>query len=56
MVEDASREELRAFLRGKTYIETCDHCNGRSYADPEIVPGIQTKVPLKYKRFDLVSM
>ena len=56
VVEQASREELRAFLRDKTHIETCDHCNGRSYADPEIVPGIQTKVPLKYKRYALETV
>jgi molybdenum cofactor biosynthesis enzyme MoaA len=42
-VADVTREQIRHFLREKTYIETCDHCNGRSYGDKVITPGIQTK-------------
>lgn len=53
VVSQAGREEIRRFLRGKTYIESCDHCAGRSYGDPVITPAIQTKTPLKYKRYEL---
>ena len=48
MVETAGREEVRAFLRDKTMIQTCDHCNGRSYGDKVIEPALQTKKPLVY--------
>ena len=48
MVETAGREEVRAFLRDKTMIQTCDHCNGRSYGDKVIEPALQTKKPLAY--------
>ena len=51
MVENAGREEVRAFLRDKTMISTCDHCNGRSYGDAVITPALQTKVPLKYVKY-----
>lgn len=55
VVQDADKEEIRSFLRDKTYISTCDHCNGRSYGDEVIVPAIQTKTPLKYKKYMLVE-
>lgn len=53
VVSTATREEIRSFLRDKTYIESCDHCAGRSYGDKVIEAGIQVKAPLKYKRYDL---
>jgi hypothetical protein len=34
------RSRLRWFLREKPFIQACDACNGRTYGDPEIVPGI----------------
>lgn len=42
---------IRAFLTKKTYIEACDHCNGRPYGAPEIIPAIQTSKPLDYKQY-----
>lgn len=51
VVENAGREQLRDFLRSKTFLETCDHCNGRSYDAPVITAGLQTKIPLKYVRY-----
>lgn len=51
VVSNARREDIRRFLREKPYIETCDHCNGRSYGDAVITPAIQTKHPLKYVRY-----
>ena len=50
-VAGASKEDMRSFLRDKTHIESCDHCNGRSYGAPVITAGIQTNIPLKYVRY-----
>lgn len=55
VVADSSREQIRTFLRGKTHIKACDHCNGRSYGDKVITPAIQTKTPLKYKRYTIAT-
>ena len=51
VVANSDREQIRAFLRDKTYIKTCDHCAGRSYGDKVITPGIQTKQPLAYVKW-----
>ena len=55
VVSETNRGEISRLLRGKDYIEACDHCNGRSYGDKVITPAIQTKVPLKYRKFTLVA-
>ena len=52
-VAATERDEIRKFLREKPYIEACDHCNGRSYGDKVITPAIQTKTPLRYKRYTI---
>lgn len=52
VLSGATREGIKSFLRDKTWIRTCDHCNGRSYNDKEIVPGIQTKAVLAYTKYD----
>jgi len=46
------KQALRNFLRSKPYIEACDYCNGRTYGDPEITPGIQTKQILRYIKYE----
>lgn len=46
------RSRLTKYLRDIAYINYCDSCNGRTYGDPEIDPGVQTKVPLKYVKFE----
>ncbi|OGJ72537.1 hypothetical protein A2198_00010 [Candidatus Peribacteria bacterium RIFOXYA1_FULL_56_14] len=51
-VATATREQIRAFLRDKLFIKACDHCNGRSYSAPVIEAAVQTKVPLKYVKYD----
>ena len=51
VVAESSRDQVKSFLRDKTHIETCDHCNGRSYGDKVITPALQTKVPLKYVKY-----
>jgi MoaA/NifB/PqqE/SkfB family radical SAM enzyme len=50
-VAGAQRDEIRDFLRGKTHIEACDWCNGRSYDAPVIKAGIQVKKPLTYRKY-----
>lgn len=42
---------LRWFLRDKPLLGACDSCNGRTYGDPEITPGIQSKEPIEYQKF-----
>jgi MoaA/NifB/PqqE/SkfB family radical SAM enzyme len=48
------KQQLWDFLRNKTFIQACDHCNGRTYGDPEIKPGIQTKKILQYIKYERV--
>lgn len=48
------KSSLRLFLREKSYINACNYCNGRTYGDPEIVPGIQTKATLPYQKYNRV--
>jgi MoaA/NifB/PqqE/SkfB family radical SAM enzyme len=50
-IATTSREDVRRFLREKDYIETCDHCNGRSYSYKTIEPAIQVTKPLKFVRY-----
>ena len=49
---DALKKKLHWFLRKKPFLSACDSCNGRTYGDPEITPGIQTKTPLEYTLFE----
>lgn len=55
VVAESTREQIRVFLREKPYINACDHCNGRSYDAKVIIPAIQTKTPLKYKRYTIAT-
>jgi hypothetical protein len=47
-----TRRRLRHYLREIPYISACNNCAGRTYGDPEIVPGIQTKKPLPYVKYE----
>lgn len=49
------KSKLRTFLREIQYINACNFCNGRTYGDPEITPGIQTKEVISYIKFDRKS-
>lgn len=49
------KSALRLFLREKSFINACNFCNGRTYGDPEIVPGIQTKEVLVYKKYERLT-
>ena len=46
------KKKLRWFLREKPFLSACDSCNGRTYGDPEITPGIQSKKPIEYTLFE----
>ena len=56
IVAEATREEIRSFLRDKPFINACDYCNGRSYGDAVITPAIQTKIPMKYIKYPKGSL
>jgi hypothetical protein len=49
---EARKAEARKFLRDLRTTRYCDHCNGRTYGDPEIAPGIQTRKPLSYIKIE----
>lgn len=52
----ALRGRLRGFLRELPVLAACDSCNGRTYGDPEITPGIQTKKPITYPRYERIQV
>lgn len=51
VVGESNRPQIERFLRAKTYIETCDHCTGRSYGAPLITPAVQAAKPLTYHKY-----
>ena len=42
------KNKLKWFLREKDFLSACNLCNGRSYGQVEIEPGIQTKKTIQY--------
>lgn len=48
------KNNARHYLREISYLPVCNTCNGRTYGDPEIEPGIQTKKVLPYQKYDRV--
>ena len=46
------KKDLMWFLREKDNLVACNSCNGRSYGQPEIDPGIQAKKNLPYKKYE----
>ena len=46
------KSSLKEYLRGKAYLKYCDYCRGRTYGDPEIQPGVQTKKAIAYMKVD----
>lgn len=46
VVKIGNSEELRKYLVNEKFLPACDLCNGRSFSSPEIIPAIQTSVPL----------
>tara|TARA_B100000686_G_scaffold352831_1_gene456164 strand:- start:1981 stop:3273 length:1293 start_codon:yes stop_codon:yes gene_type:complete len=50
------KNSLRWYLREKPYIDACNYCNGRTYGDPEITPGIQTKTIKPYTQYSRLKV
>lgn len=48
---DSSLDEIEYFLNDIPYIPACNFCNGRSHNAPEIIPAIQSKDKLPYKKY-----
>jgi hypothetical protein len=46
------KKKVKWFLRQKPVLAACDSCNGRTYGDPEITPGIQAKEPIEFIRYE----
>lgn len=44
------RSEAKYYLRDIEVLSACDFCRGRTYGDPEIVPGIQVREPRGYEK------
>jgi len=42
---------LKHYLRDISNIPACNSCNGRTYGDPEIQPGIQVEQRIQYKEY-----
>ncbi len=48
---DASLDEIINYTNEIKYIPACNFCNGRSHDAPEIIPAIQAKGKLPYKKY-----
>ena len=46
----SKRDEIHAFLDNNNSLKACGYCPGRPLHDPQIIPAIQVKDPLPYKR------
>jgi len=53
---DDSIENIRSFAYGINYIEACMYCPGRSFDSPVIIPAIQAKKSIFYKKFIPVTL
>lgn len=49
---EQAKQALKTFLQRIPFTPACDYCNGRTYGDPEIQPGVQTEKPLTYKKYN----
>lgn len=45
------KRQIRAFIYDKSYLDSCDFCNGRVFGASEIIPAIQTEQPINYKDY-----
>jgi len=48
---NASSEEIISYTSKIKYLPACNFCNGRSHDAPEIVPAIQAKGKLEFKKY-----
>jgi len=47
---ETAKQELQNYFTDTTPLDACDYCTGRRLDDPQITPGIQTKVILDYTK------
>lgn len=50
LTDSLSKNDIDKFLYERKYLEACRYCKGRNYKRAEIVPYIQCKYPLEYKK------
>jgi sulfatase maturation enzyme AslB (radical SAM superfamily) len=48
---NASSEEIISYTSKIKYLPACNFCNGRSHDAPEIIPAIQAKGKLEFKKY-----
>ena len=48
---NSTAEEILRYTRELEFIPACNFCKGRSFDAKEIVPAIQVKKPLEYKKY-----
>lgn len=48
---EASKEDIIKYTTGIKYLPACNFCNGRSHDAPEIVPAIQAKGKIPFKKY-----
>ena len=48
---EASKEDIIKYTTGIKYLPACNFCNGRSHDAPEIIPAIQAKGKLPFKKY-----
>ncbi|MEJ5365241.1 MAG: hypothetical protein WHS86_09080 [Desulfosoma sp.] len=47
------RKEIWNYLHKKEFLHTCDFCNGRPLAGPEVLPAVQIGKPLPYRKYEM---
>ena len=48
---DESKEDIIKYTTGIKYLPACNFCNGRSHDAPEIIPAIQAKEKIPFKKY-----
>tara|TARA_Y100000741_G_C18262073_1_gene560840 strand:- start:486 stop:1646 length:1161 start_codon:yes stop_codon:yes gene_type:complete len=48
---EASKEDIIKYTTGIKYLPACNFCNGRSHDAPEIIPAIQAKGKIPFKKY-----
>ncbi|WP_415289745.1 radical SAM protein [Candidatus Pelagibacter sp. Uisw_136] len=48
---EASKEDIIKYTSGIKYLPACNFCNGRSHDAPEIIPAIQAKGKIPFKKY-----
>ena len=53
---ESSIEEIVEYTSGIKYLPACNFCNGRSHDAPEIIPAIQAKEKLPFKKYINITL